>query len=297
MSEIVDSEIVRADGPSSLSITEFINSAPDINRACSSILENSSSIFLPFKRVDISEVYKRFMKNNQTLTIEHPSFGSIKIHSRLLGQTHKDILEVLLTGDKKFNKATKKFSVEMSFYQILKRLGVDPSNKKWLADKINEISDCRIQIFENDTDSIGINFKFIDPISRNKNVDYKEKTVKVVFTEEYTAFLARTEILDYSKYIDDIISLDNTFIKAVVRFMLINNGRNSKIKISNLIEKLQTEKIMSKLELKRSIELLKNEDVMKKLEEKFGITLVGDETLVFNEPASKSHYYIKSSIK
>jgi hypothetical protein len=284
-----------------LSIIEFIDSAPNINRACSSLLENSSSIFLPIKRIDNSDVAKRFFKNNQVLEIEHNLFGKLQVRGRLLGQIHKDILEVLLTGEKRFNKNNRRFSVEMSAYQILKRLGVATTNKKWLSEKINEIAECRIRVFSTDGDvDQDFSFGFIDTVSGlsvkckdGESKDIDEKIIKVVFSEAYTAFLARTEILDYSNYIDDIVSLDNTFIKAVVRYMLINNGRDSRIKISNLIEKLQTDKIMSHIELKRNIKLLKSRETQELLRERFGITIVGEETLVFNELESKSHYYIK----
>lgn len=282
----------------SLSIMEFINSAPNINRACSSLLENSSSIFLPFKRIENSDIYKRFIKNNQVLELDHTLFGNIQVRARLLGQIHKDILEVLLTGEKIFNKKDRRFSVEMSAYQILKRLGVTTSNKEWLSNKINEIAECRIRFINEDGDDFS--FDFIDTVSgiskkddNGKVIKSGEKTIKVVFSEAYTAFLARTEILDYSNYIDDIVSIDNTFVKAVVRYMLINNGKDSKIKITNLIEKLQTDKIMSSIELDRNIKLLKSIEIQTLLSEKFGITIVGDETLVFNEPDTKSHYYIR----
>ncbi len=282
----------------SLSIMEFINSAPNINRACSSLLENSSSIFLPFKRIENSDIHKRFIKSNQVLELEHNLFGRLQVRARLLGQIHKDILEVLLTGEKVFNKNDRRFSVEMSAYQILKRLGVTTSNKEWLSNKINEIAECRIRFINDDGDDFS--FDFIDTVTgitkkdENGNaIKSGEKTIKVVFSEAYTAFLARTEILDYSNYIDDIVSIDNTFVKAVVRYMLINNGKDSKIKISNLIDKLQTDKIMSHIELERNIKLLKSTDIQELLRVKFGITLVGDETLVFNEIESKSHYYIK----
>lgn len=281
-----------------LSIMEFINSAPNINRACSSLLENSSSIFLPFKRIENSDIHKRFIKSNQVLELEHNLFGRLQVRARLLGQIHKDILEVLLTGEKVFNKNDRRFSVEMSAYQILKRLGVTTSNKEWLSNKINEIAECRIRFINDDGDDFS--FDFIDTVTgitkkdENGNaIKSGEKTIKVVFSEAYTAFLARTEILDYSNYIDDIVSIDNTFVKAVVRYMLINNGKDSKIKISNLIDKLQTDKIMSHIELERNIKLLKSSDTQELLRVKFGITLVGDETLVFNEIESKSHYYIK----
>ena len=282
----------------SLSIMEFINSAPNINRACSSLLENSSSIFLPFKRIENSDIHKRFIKSNQVLELEHNLFGRLQVRARLLGQIHKDILEVLLTGEKVFNKNDRRFSVEMSAYQILKRLGVTTSNKEWLSNKINEIAECRIRFINDDGDDFS--FDFIDTVTgitkkdENGNaIKSGEKTIKVVFSEAYTAFLARTEILDYSNYIDDIVSIDNTFVKAVVRYMLINNGKDSKIKITNLIDKLQTDKIMSHIELERNVKLLKSIEIQELLKIKFGITLVGDETLVFNELESKSHYYIK----
>jgi len=272
-----------------LSLNQYLNAIENTDRACSTVLENSISIFLPLKRIDKSAIYKKFIENGNSLTIIHPVFEKIEIRNRLLGQIHKDILEVLLTSVKIHNKDTKSFSICASSYYILKRLGLPTGNKAWLEKKIREIADCRLIIDFKDTNKT-FNFGFISSILEEKLKGSRGYTIR--FSPEYTHFLAKSELLDYSNYVNDILTLKSPLVKAIVRYMLINNGNNSQIKISNLLEKLQTNKIMSSIEIKRDLKLLRNPETLSELSEKFGITLSGSETLVFNTP-NKPHYFMK----
>lgn len=277
-----------------LKLDEFYSSIENIDRACSTVIENSIAIFLPHKRLDKTDIQKQFYANNQILEIESDLFEKVEIKGRLLGQQHKDILEVLLSSHIIYDKTYKRFKVKLSAYKILKRLKKDPSNKKWLLQKLDEIAECRIRIHfkDNNDDNSGFNFNFINSIH-----DKNEREITINFSPEYTHFIAKNEMLDYREYIDDIISIKNDFIKAVVRYMLINNGKNSQIGISKLLDKLKYEHLVSTIDLERDVRELKRKETQQMLFENFGIILTNDNnTLTFNESDEKNHYFIEPTL-
>ena len=92
----------------------FVDRAEDLNQACSTILENHATIFLPYKRLDRTKIQKEFYENNQKLEVDSNLFDKIEIQGRLLGQDHKDILEILLSSKKRFDKINKSFKVVVS---------------------------------------------------------------------------------------------------------------------------------------------------------------------------------------
>lgn len=295
-----------------LTLMQFYNSAENIDRACSSLIENSISVFLPFKRIDKTDIYRQFISNNQILEIENNLFDKVEIRGRLLGQGHKDILEILLTTRKIFKKDTRQFKIETTAYNLTKRLGRNLGKKKWIIQQLNEIAECRINIYfkNSQNNDISFNFNFISSIYGEN----KDKLI-ITFTPEYTHFLAKNELLDYSNYVQDITNLsaftknltkklnlkihniNADFLKAIVRYMLIHNGNKSQVKITNLIEKLSLSKIIGKEQLKDYIYDLKRPQVQEHLKNTFGITLTADDnTITFNAPANKSHYHINSGL-
>lgn len=280
-----------------LTLSQYMENVPGLDRACSTVLENSVSIFLPHKRIDKTDVFKEFIKNNQILEIEieNDLFSKVEIRGRLLGQFHKDILEILLTSPKIFSKHTNAFKVNITAYEILNRLGKSTGNKKWLIQKIDEIAECRIKIhFKTKGISKTLNFGFISGIHGRD-----DKELSIGFTSEYTAFMVKTEMLEYSDYVDDIVLIKNDFIKALVRYVLINKGNNSQIRISNLMKKLNYQRLISKIDLMRDLRLLRKEETRGMLLEKFGITLTSNEkTLTFNSSKNdKRHYHLQSKIE
>ena len=278
-----------------LTNNEFLSVVPEIDRACTTVIENIISIFVPHKRIDKSLIQKEFDDNNRVLVIENTVFDKVEIRGRLLGQTHKDILEVLLTSDKTYSKETKQFKIKTTSYAILKKLGKDTSNRKWLIKKIEEIAECRVKLFFKETtekQNIAYSFGFIGGI-----LDKDEKEIYISFTPEYTHFMAKNELLDYSNYVEDIIQLKSPFIKAIVRYMLTNKGNNSQISIEKLLEKLKLKKLISLEQLKDELFELKSEEMQEILLFKFGISLTNNnDTLTFKSIISKPHYHIKAPI-
>ncbi len=299
-------------------ITAYKKSIPNIDRACSSVIENSIAIFLPLTRIDKSNVYKAFVRNNQILEIENDLFDKVEVRGRLLGQIHKDVLEALLTMPKTFSRATAQFKIKTTAYKILQKMQRDTSDKQWVLQKLDEIKECGIKLHYKNVngEDESFNFGFIGSI---RVVDHKN--IEVNFSPEYTYFLAHNELLDYSEYVDEIVGIGKEikaiqknyrvskdkiglerginaeFIKSIVRYMLIHNGKDSKISVDNLISKLKLKNILSEEELSNCITDLKRKEIVTLLEKKFGITLVSDnKTILYNAPSDKKKYHIQKTL-
>ena len=305
-----------------LDFSSYLEAAPNINRAVTSILENSISIFLPYKRIDLSKANTTFVANDRTLEIKNELFEKLEIKGRLLGQIHKDVLEAILSTKKTFDPEDTYFKVRTTAYKLLQKMHRDTSDKQWLLKQIEHISQSRIKIYYTDTNNSKgkdtFDFAFISSIRTMED----GKSIEINFTKEYTYFLARNELIDYSAYIDDIMSLkkdiqkiereikqekgvrfknggiNQEFIKAVVRYVLTHNGKNSQIRISNLVAKLNLEKVMSVSEIDMAITDLRRTKIQKLLENKFGITLTNEnKTITFNIPEKKSKQHLQPSLE
>lgn len=305
-----------------LDFSSYIESAPNIARAVTSVLENSVSIFLPYKRVDLSKVHATFIENDRTLEIKNELFEKVEIKGRLLGQIHKDVLEAILSTKKTFDPEDTYFKVRTTAYKLLQKMHKDTSDKQWLLKQIEHISQSRVKIYYTDTinekGKETFDFAFISSIRTMAD----GKNLEINFTKEYTYFLALNELVDYRVYIDDIMSLkkdiqriereikqeekvkfknggiNQEFIKAVVRYLLTHNGKNSQIRINNLIEKLNLEKVMSDSEVSSAVTDLKRPKIKKLLEEKFGITLTKeDKTITFNILKDKSKQLLQPTLE
>lgn len=287
-----DTEVVVSDG-TQLSLKSFLSSIPNIDRACSTVIENSTAIFLPHKRLDMSLAQAKFMENNQTLEVSSDLFDKVEVQGRLLCQTHKDILEVLLTSKKSYNKSDCAFSVKTTAYQILKRLKKSTSNKKWLSTKLDEISQCRIKITSEGSDGskYTVNFGIIEKILGR---DDKEYVIK--FAPSYTHYMAEHEMLDYHKHVDDILSIESPFIRSIVRYMLTHKGNNSQIRIENLVEKIGLKALVSEEQLKDDLTDLRRPETQEMLRERFGITLTNSEKTITYNSGEKQRYIIQPDL-
>lgn len=283
---------------STLNEIQLLTASDDISKATTSILENTIQIFLPFKRIDKTDIYKKFIKNNQILEIETQHLEKVFVRGRLLGQLHKDILEVLMFQKKYFSMNGKNFKIKTTAYEITKKLNKNLGKKKFLIEKIKEIADCTIELQSSNNKTII--FNFIDNIKIDDNNE-----IIIEFSKAYTYFLASTNLINYSDYLDSILNIENItskdikrninseFIKSIVRYILTNNGKNSQISLNKLKDKLNLETIMSLREINEGFMDLRREEVQKFLLENFNITFTNNsETLTFNK--NKSHHFIQT---
>ncbi len=300
--------------PSSfVDIKKYAKNLPNIDRATSTVLENSVSIFLPMTRIDKSNIYKKFISNNQVLEIENDLLVRVEIRDRLLGQSHKDLLEVLLTLPRVYSKTTEQFRVETTAYELTKKLKRNLGKKQWVIEKLKELSGSTINLyFDNyEKKEVDMWFNFIE-----SGIVVDGNKITINFTQTYTLLMLNNSLLDYSEYIDDIMGIseqmeriqkelelkrgiNSEFIKAVVRYVLTNNGKNSRIQINNLVKKLDLKKIMGEKELSRSLTDLRREPVIDYLKSTFGIFLEKENTTInFNKKDAddknreKKHYHI-----
>lgn len=305
-----------------LDFSNYLKAVPNIDKAVTSILENSVTIFLPYKRIELSKVHTDFEANDRTLEIKNELFEKLEIKGRLLGQIHKDVLEALLSTKKTFDPEETYFKVRTTAYKLLKKMHRDTSDKKWLLKQIEHISQSRIKIYYTNTSTpMGketFDFGFISSIHTMEN----EKNIEINFTKEYTYFLAFNELIDYSSYIDDIMSLkkdiqkieikikkeknikfknggiNQEFIKSIVRYILTHNGKNNQIRVNNLIKKLDLQKVMTQREINMAITDLRRVEIQRLLKEKFGITLTNkSKTITFNIPEKKTKQYLQTKLK
>ncbi|HIP15404.1 MAG TPA: hypothetical protein EYG74_07940 [Sulfurimonas autotrophica] len=275
--------------------TDFCLSLENIDRACSTYFENNTAIFLPYTRLDKTEIQKYFFKNNQILSIytDDNNFSKVEVHARLIGQIHKDILEILLSMDKEYSQKNKTFSITTDIASITKIWKRNYGKKQWIINKIKEIMDCNINLYFKTCSGQHIDLKF-SFISSSMTINGKYITVN--FTKEYVYFMARTELLDYRQFIPDIVQLENDFTKAIVRFILKDNGLNTHFRINTILEKLNYKKLMSTIELSRELKILKSKKVQKILHDKFGIYLSNNnQTINFDiNLVDKKRYFIKT---
>ena len=296
-----------------LDFSKYIESAPNINKAVTSIIENSVSIFLPYKRIDKTKVYKKFIDNDQTLEVKNDFLEKVKVEvkGRLLGQIHKDILEAILSSRKTFDPDESYFKVKTTAYKLLQKMHCQTNLKQWLLKQIEHISQSRIKIYYGNKETFDFNF-----ISSIKTIEDGKK-ILINFTREYTYFLAANELINYSNYINDIMGLkgeiklieneirkkkkikfkngiNTEFIKAIVRYMLTHNGKHSNIGIAKLLDKSNIKNIMTQKEINESLIDLRRPEIQNLLKEKFGIQLTNNQnTLSYNAPINKSRNYFQ----
>jgi hypothetical protein len=209
-----------------------------------------------------------------------------------------------------YSKKREQFKVETTAYELTKKLKRNLGKKKWVIEKLKELSGCTVNLYlDNSKKELDWWFRFID-----SGVVVDGNKITVWFSQTYTLFMINNDLLDYAEYIDDIMSIDgemekirqeiglkrtinSEFIKAVVRYVLTNNGINSRIKIDNLIRKLNLENLLGEKELQRSITDLKRKEVIEFLKKTFGIYLESEKaTINFNKEEAdtpKKHYHIQ----
>ncbi len=245
----------------------------NLKRATSSLLENSLPIFLPVKNIHKTKAHALFSKNNGSLKIE-TVFGVVEIRGRILGQNHKDILEMLLCQTKIGIIEDDSISVNFKRYGFLQKIGRSTGNYTWLEDRIKEIRDFSFGIVYYDKDGKKVEVGGFGIIDKYRFED--NKTLSVKFTAEFTNFYRAENTLEYAKYVPKIAKMKEPFLKALVREML--KHKDYKIHFSKLIENFAFTELLSKDEIGKYRKLLRSEEHKQYLFEKFNISVEDRET-------------------
>jgi len=197
-----------------------------IKYSTSSVEELRVPIYAPVKQLPPQSVAAKDFKKNNNVRIIETKWGHVEIRNRLLTQTHKDIMDLIFTYHKK-RKRLEDGTIALYFSQseISKFYNNEENqnkskNLKWFRQKMDEISDCRIQYKDNNGNEI--DFRII----LKKAFSSKENLYGIVLDPNYIEFYENGLSINYSSKIPDLISVDSPLVKSIVRFFFTHKAIN-----------------------------------------------------------------------
>lgn len=205
----------------------FDNVEKKIKYSTSSVEELRVPIYAPVKQLPPQSVAAREFKNNNNVRIIETKWGSAQIRNRLLTQTHKDIMDLIFTYNKKIKKL-EDGSIVLYFSQseIVKYYHSNDEkiskskNLKWFRQKLDEIADCRIQYTDNNGNEI--DFRII----LKKAFSAKENMYGIILDSNYVEFYEKGLSVNYSSKVTDLISVESPLVKSIIRFFFTHKAIN-----------------------------------------------------------------------
>ncbi|QOP46816.1 hypothetical protein [Sulfurimonas paralvinellae] len=196
-----------------------------IKYSTSSVEELRVPIYAPVKQLPPQSVAAKDFKKNNNVRIIETKWGHVEIRNRLLTQTHKDIMDLIFTYNKKIRRLEDgTIAVYFSQSEIAKFYSDDIENKsknlRWFRQKLDEISDCRIQY--KDKNGNEIDFRII----LKKAFSSKENLYGIVLDPNYVEFYERGLSINYSSKIPDLLSVDSPLVKSIIRFFFTHKAIN-----------------------------------------------------------------------
>jgi hypothetical protein len=189
-------------------IKKFENSTTTVN-------ESRLSIFTPMASVSTSsKMYTDFVRNKKRMVIE-TDLGKTIIKGSILTQTHRDILDCLLSEAKDIRETPRGgVQVVISPDGLLKGYrGNSDEDIKWIKNKIDEVQVSAIEIHSQDGLSL-FSFNIISSFAYSE-----ERGLYVVeFSPEYCRFFNEQFTVNYTKELPALLAVKSPIIKAVVRF-------------------------------------------------------------------------------
>ena len=169
------------------------------------------------KLTKASTTYKNFVANKNVRILQTP-WGKVEIRNRILTQIHKDIFDAIISNKSNIRTLSNGYvAVYFSLYNVLKILGKSTSNQKWLKDKIDEISDVRIKLINNDKDTISFNILAKVAWSESQSM------YGIIIDNDYLNFFLKSLTIKYSNRLYSIARIHDSLIKAIIRFFLTHN--------------------------------------------------------------------------
>lgn len=199
-----------------------------IKYSTSSVEELRVPIYAPVKQLPPQSIAAIEFKKNKNIRTIQTKWGYVEIRNRLLTQTHKDIMDIIFTY-KKSLKRLEDGSIAVYFSQseiskiYNKNEDDEPNNSKnlkWFRQKLDEISDCRIQYRDNNGNEI--DFRII----LKKAFSTKENLYGIVLDSNYVEFYEKGLSVNYSSKVPDLISIDSPLVKSIIRFFFTHKAIN-----------------------------------------------------------------------
>jgi len=200
-----------------------------IKYSTSSVEELRVPIYAPVKQLPPQSIAAKDFKKNNNVRIIETKWGHVEIRNRLLTQTHKDIMDLIFTYKKKLKRLDDgTIALYFSQSEISKFYNnteddsttAKSKNLKWFRQKLDEISDCRIQY--KDKNGNEIDFRII----LKKAFSSKENLYGIVLDPNYVEFYEKGLSVNYSSKIPDLISVDSPLVKSIIRFFFTHKAIN-----------------------------------------------------------------------
>ena len=235
------------------------------NGTCS-IQEIRLPIFAPLSRTSPkSAIYNDFLANKRTRIVE-TSWGKVQVKGSLLTQVHKDLLDlIILNADRKKITSDGRLLIEFSTNKVLKSYGDKGENYKWFRAMLEDIMGSVISL--ETSDKKGFAFHIISAMKYDDNKEF----MGILLSSEYLKFYKESFAVNYNREIVNLIGIESSIIKSIVRFFLSHTSLN--ISTDDLFKAVGV-KADKKDRFYRHIKQLiaENEETLRK----FGITLEND---------------------
>jgi len=229
-----------------------------LNQSTNSVSQMRSSVFLPYSIIENTNIYKAFVKNkNKGLFFQNTEF-KLNIRNRLLGQSHRDILDVVFSLGLLKMTNNGQYYAEFTLYFILKQLGKSHCGKNhdWLKEKIQDLVDVVISL-ERLSDSTN-SWTDIHILDKAAYSDRQQKFI-IAFNSDYINSFQNDIVINYNKYLPNILAIKNDTIKAFIRYIIPNDFKNAQLDF--ILNELDiSEQTMSKRQFNRIKKKIKDYD-------------------------------------
>ncbi|WP_187648692.1 hypothetical protein [Nitrosophilus labii] len=246
-----------------------------IENSTSTVDELRVPIFAPVSKiVKNSRTYKDFIENKNVRVVK-TKWGTVEIRNRLLTDTHKSIIDVILSVHRKTKRLPDgSIAIYFSLYEAWKMYqnsnNAKSRNFKWFKEKIDEIRDTVIKYKDNHGNEFDFN------IISHQAYSEKEDLYGIVFDARYVKFYENGLSVNYKREVANLLELESPLLRSIIRFFFTHKQLNL-----NIMDLLET--IGFPMESDRSIRYAKKE-VKENIDtlEKFGI--------LYN-PKNETFYY------
>lgn len=199
---------------SAQSVMEF-DVVKKFEKTIATVSELRTGIFAPIDKISGNSLtYKQFVKNQRKRILE-TSWGKTIIKGNLLTQTHRDLLDCILTNFKEMKELEGgAIAIYFSTTEVLKSYsGKDNSNTKWLKDKLDEIQNTSIEFKRSENDDY-YSFSIIDSHSYST----KYGSFGIILSPAYRKFFEEQLTVNYSSELPRLLKIKSALLRAIIRF-------------------------------------------------------------------------------
>ena len=267
----MDAQIIKID-TGSKAVPDAVD--PDaIDKLIESKFHNTVSlmrgVFLPYKKVKNTKLYKDFVNNNNTLYFENSHIKTV-ISGHILTQLHANIIDIIMT---KLNPQVSEEGyvfVQPSFYELQKYLGWKYKNDtKTIKELLSQLVETNISIFSK-TQAIFHEFHILEEVWPDNTIIFSPKFIDFYF-KDYL-------IINYRPLVDVILSFKYSTNQAIARFLISQKRIN--IGIENLLSAIGIDRSVSR---KEKVRIKKHIIQEKDKFEKLGMTINENLTFIYKK--------------